>query len=185
MKKNKIFMIAALIAGVLALTGCDLFGAVAEVTQDKWCKKTISYSDKPVDVYLYYTNKDNTSEGRIDLVKGLNIVVEATGPSVTIFGEQVGGKYYVTKSIPKGSDVADLAKEAGADNDSAAIKKGLKINDATWLAAYELFKADEKNVSAPESASFSGGYEKPSDMLQADFWREMLAEKLIEILLGE
>lgn len=185
MKKNKIFMIAALIAGVLALTGCDLLGAVKELAQDKWCKKDVMYGDKPVSVYMYYTNKEDAYEGRIEMPAGLTVVVEAEGKSISVFGEELlGDKFYVTKNIKKGQSLADAATDAGAIADSTA-SKNLVINDTTWLAAYEMFKTGEKDVDAPASARSSSGFEDATELATSDFWKQLFAEKLIEILLGE
>lgn len=183
MKKFRLAALAALVFGVFTLTGCaDLWGAAQKISQDKWCKKTVSYGDgKSVEVYMYYTNTA-TSTGKIDLPVGLTIVVEAKGNSVKLFGESItSGEVYATKHIAKGKS---LASAADADDGNSSASKFV-ISDSSWFGAYEMFKTGEKDVSAPASSSSSSGYDNITDLADASFWKELLAEKLIDLLLGE
>lgn len=180
MKKNKIFMIAALIASVFAFTGCgELWDAAKGVTKNKWTKVTVkskaanedmSDTEYDLDVYLYYTD-ENKSEGNIDLQAGLNVLIEANAGNAKFFGSEMTTASYAIKTFAPNTEISD------ADG-----KKSFKVNDDAWAAAYALGMV--KSSGAPKAKSDSS-YTDVREKLSADYWKEFMAEKIIEFLLGE
>jgi len=178
MKKNRIFILAALVAAVMSFTGCgDLWKAAKEVTKNKWTMVTVqstavestdSSSQKyNLNVYLYYTDEDST-EGNLSLGKGLNVLIEADAGNAKFFGDEISTASYAIKTFGPGESISNGDKK-------------FTVSDDAWAAAYALGLV--KSSDAPSSKS--GNYDPLSEKLRADYWKEFMAEKIIDFLLGD
>lgn len=180
MKKNRIVVLSAILLGVFALSGCELWKAAKEITKNVWTKKTVqsksvssdddSGKTFDVDVYMYYTDEAKKVNG-ISLGKGLNVLLETDANNAEFFGRSLAS--YTVFTFAPGETIEK--------DDEGSGKKSFKVTDDAWAAAYGLGLV-EKNKE-PKCLS-NRDYEELSDILDPDSWKEYMAEKLIELLLG-
>lgn len=182
MKKFRIAALVALVFGVFTLTGCgDLWNAAKVVTKNKWTTKTVSTTavgaakdsanKYNINVYLYYTDEAKTV-GNLSLGKGLNVLIEADAGNANFFGDSISTASYAIKTFAPGETISN--------NEEGSAKKEFKVTDDAWAGAYALGLV----TPSGEPLSANGSYELLTDKLSAEYWKEFMAEKIIDLLLG-
>lgn len=194
MKHLKFAVISALFLSVFAITGCELFKQVEELTTDKWCQKTVTYTKateeedaKTLDVYFIWATEEDSDKG---IVKGLNVLVQAEGKAVSILGAEVtSGQYYYIFNIGENKKIedlegADLAETDAIDAEKKKLIMSQELTSSKWAAAYiACFNKDSRNVGTP--AALKGGNWLKIGTLNEDFsLKQVVAEALLDTLLG-
>lgn len=182
MKKFRISVLLALVLSVFAFTSCNIWGEIKGLAKNKWTKVEVNSSAMDdqssaggrtynLNVYFYYTDTVKR-EGNLQLGKGLNVLVEADAGNAQFFGESISTASYAIKTFAPNEEIS-----SGTGSD----KKTFKVTDDAWAAAYAIGAV--KSSSAPESSK-SSAYNDVQGLVSEEYWKQFMAEKIIEFLLG-
>lgn len=179
MKKFRIAAFIALVMSVFCLSGCQRMAELLkEDSQGKWCARQITYKNQAANVFFYFSEKSTTVSGHT-FKPGLTIVVANTQASDTkVFGVDVteNKALYAVKTFEL-NETLPLGKKSA---------KSFVVNSSAWMVAYQLFDSKSNNVSVPACLN-SGAYKNVAELKEyadVQFWKELLAEKLVDFLLG-
>ena len=191
---KKAFVVISAMMSLLCsmiFTGCNE-EVINELTgpTNKWCSTTINYGENiKVDVYCYYAtdnktvtlgSKNDNSEDKIELTKGLNVVV-TDNPNNTnfIFNTVTSGKTpFYRKSFAQGATM-EIENENG-------IPQEVSFKKTIWNIMYICNSWDSYTTTNVPLAKMYTKYESVDNLKDgfslSKILKKIAANKLLEIL---
>lgn len=191
---KKAFVVISAMMSLLCsmiFTGCNE-EVINELTgpTNKWCSTTINYGENiKVDVYCYYAtdnktvtlgSKNDNSEDKIELTKGLNVVVtDNPNNTYSIFNTVTSGKTpFYRKSFAQGATM-EIENENGTPQE-VSFKKTI------WNIMYICNSWDSYTTTNVPLAKMYTKYESVDNLKDgfslSKILKKIAANKLLEIL---